>query len=315
MQTDVRNKVRAGIAGAGVFGNFHAQKYADLEGASLTAIFDCDSDRAAVLARKFGVPAYDDFSKFLDAIDIVSIATPAQTHFSLAREALSAGKHCLVEKPIALDPADAEELNRLAQLRGCVLQVGHQERFVAEAEGLFDDADQIDRIIFNRCCPATGRGEDASVVFDLTIHDLDLARQFDFGEPVRVEARGDEHQVTASLWFAGGRRFDFVSSRRASEANRSMVIETKKGPLRYDFLSRKKEGRFSLVSTNRKPSEKKLTDPLGYGVRRFVDAVRNGTAAAITGDDGLRALEWAQQIEDVRLTTPHYYEYGKEAVA
>ena len=84
--------LRAGVVGAGVFGGYHARKYAELEGVTLTAIFDPDLSRAQALAAKYGAEPHEDLREFLGGIDIVTIATPAVSHYDLAREAIAAGK-------------------------------------------------------------------------------------------------------------------------------------------------------------------------------------------------------------------------------
>lgn len=273
---------RAGIAGAGVFGGYHAQKYAALENVVLTSVFDTDIRRAEALADRFQADFYTDYSSFLESIDLVSITTPATTHFTMAREALTKAKHCLVEKPITLRTDHAEALIRQAEASGVRLQVGHQERLVANAAGLFDDAANVTNVTWRRCGMGTGRCEDVSVVFDLMIHDLDLARQFGVGDPVSIHAVGDENDVSATLRFADGRRFDFVASRRSPVQDRSMVLNYGDKTRRYDFTVKNCA----------------VPDPLMMSVARFVSAVETDVPVAISGRDGLDALSWACAIEE-----------------
>ena len=149
--------LRAGIVGAGVFGGYHAQKYDALGGVALTSIFDTDIGRAKALADRFGVTFYTDYSLFLKSVDLVSITSPATTHFDMARAAISGGKHCLVEKPIALEATHATALIEQATQADVCLQVGHQERFVANAAKLFKDAENVDDVAWRRCGVGTGR--------------------------------------------------------------------------------------------------------------------------------------------------------------
>ncbi|MEL7489132.1 MAG: Gfo/Idh/MocA family oxidoreductase [Pseudomonadota bacterium] len=274
--------LRAGIVGAGVFGGYHAQKYDALGGVALTSIFDTDIGRAKALADRFGATFYTDYSLFLKSVDLVSITSPATTHFDMARAAISGGKHCLVEKPIALEATHATALIEQATQADVCLQVGHQERFVANAAKLFKDAENVDDVAWRRCGVGTGRCEDVSVVFDLMIHDLDLARQFDFGEPLSIHAAGDENEVSAVLNFVNGRRFEFFASRRASIQDRSMAVKCGDQSMRYDFAVK----------------NRKIADPLMTSVESFVASVRNNEPTAISGEDGLRALEWACAIEE-----------------
>ena len=130
------NPLRAGVAGAGVFGGFHARKYAEALAADFIGVFDPAAEAAEKAASAHGARAFSDFDALLAEIDVVTIAAPASFHYELARAALNAGKHVLVEKPIALNLSDADDLIALAEANGLTLQVGHQERFVAEAFGL-----------------------------------------------------------------------------------------------------------------------------------------------------------------------------------
>ena len=275
-------KNRAGIVGAGVFGGYHAQKYAVLHNVVLTSVFDTDRRRAEALADRFQADVYTDYLSFLESVDLVSITTPATTHFTMAREALSKAKHCLVEKPIALRTDHAEALIRQADASGVRLQVGHQERLVANAAGLFDDTACVTNATWRRCGMGTGRCEDVSVVFDLMIHDLDLARQFGVGEPISIHASGDENDVSATLRFADGRRFEFVASRRSPVQDRSMVLDYGDKTKCYDFTMKNSA----------------VPDPLMMSIQSFVSAIETGGPVAITGRDGLNALNWACAIEE-----------------
>ena len=129
-------KLKVGVAGAGVFGNYHAQKAAASPRVDLTGIFDVDLARAEKLAETFGTQGYNDYAAFLAVCDAVVIAVPATWHESLARQAIEAHCHVLVEKPLALTELAARDLADEAAARGRILQVGHQERFVANAMGV-----------------------------------------------------------------------------------------------------------------------------------------------------------------------------------
>ena len=84
--------LKCGVIGAGVFGGYHAKQYAKLPGASLAAVFDPHLERAQALAGPLGGQAYTDMAAFLDAVDAVSITSPATTHADAALAALAAGK-------------------------------------------------------------------------------------------------------------------------------------------------------------------------------------------------------------------------------
>ncbi|MBB5517873.1 Gfo/Idh/MocA family protein [Amphiplicatus metriothermophilus] len=288
-------KILAGVAGAGVFGGYHAQKYAGLDGVRLAAVYDVDPARSAALARLHGAEPFADYAAFLGAVDVLTVAAPASAHFELARQALVAGKSVLVEKPLALDLAHADELIALAARRGLVLQVGHQERFVAEALGLFARP-RPQRVWCARRNPPSGRGGDVSVVFDLMIHDLDLIRRLDFGALAAVSASGGRDEATAELLFDSGATAMLTASRIAGAPDRRMRLLYEDGLIEIDFARRSLSGAPALAGGFDQDSPA-LADPLGYGVERFVQAAARGGPPEIPGEAGRAALEWATMIE------------------
>ena len=173
-QLSSQRVLRAAVVGAGVFGRHHAAKYLRLPGVKLDAVADPSAEARHYVETHLHVPAVADWRELLGKVDIVSVCSPASTHADIVRAFLNAGAHVLVEKPIATDLEEAEELIELAAARGLVLTVGHQERFVFAKSGLLDYEDAPLSIECVREGPWTGRGTDVSVVLDLMIHDLDL---------------------------------------------------------------------------------------------------------------------------------------------
>src|ERR1700716_1181570 len=93
--------LRGGVIGAGVFGGYHANQYAKLPGVVLSAVLDTHPDRAAKVAMPLGGRGFNDMAAFLDAVDVVTVASPATFHAQHALAALAAGKPVYIEKPIA----------------------------------------------------------------------------------------------------------------------------------------------------------------------------------------------------------------------
>ncbi|MBV9813855.1 MAG: Gfo/Idh/MocA family oxidoreductase, partial [Acetobacteraceae bacterium] len=166
-------KLRVGVVGAGHFGRFHAQKVAASPRSVLAGVHDLDGARAAAVARETRSRPLD-WAALLDAADAIVVAAPAESHHALALEAMRAGKHVLVEKPIAATVAQADEMAALAAERGLVLQVGHLLRHSAEHAAI---SARMRRPLYLECvrvAPFKARGTDVSVILDLMIHDLDL---------------------------------------------------------------------------------------------------------------------------------------------
>src|ERR1051325_8873145 len=120
------------VLGAGSLGKEHARIYGELAAAKqaeFTGVYDLASEACRKLADKYRVRAFASVAEALAASDAVSIVTPTNTHFELARTLLQQGKHVLVEKPMTDNATQASQLIQLAQEQNCVLQVGHVERF------------------------------------------------------------------------------------------------------------------------------------------------------------------------------------------
>ncbi len=300
--------VRVAVIGAGFFGGLHAGKHAANPDAELVAIVDLDLERARAVADQHGCRALSDPADILGDVDAVSIASPAHTHYHLARQALESGVHCLVEKPIALDTAHANELVRLAQRKGLVLQVGHQERYVFTQFGVLSRDVAPLAIECRRAGPFTGRAMDVSVVMDLMIHDIDLVHRLAPGALGRVAAdaqfiHGDlADEVEARLTIGGQTDVTLFASRNAEVKERSMRIIYPDGDVVIDFVDRTMTNTTPapLVSAfaDAAPEDAAaiVKDPLGYGIGRFVECVHRGEEPVVTGAQAAQALETALKI-------------------
>jgi predicted dehydrogenase len=292
--------------GAGVFGGYHANKYAESSRAELTAIFDLDEPRAKEAASKHGAVGTADLTSFLSGLDVVTVAVPATAHGQAVRRALEAGVHVLVEKPIALGLAEADELAALARQKGLVLQVGHQERYVAEGFGLLARG-KPQRMISRRLNRYSPRAGDVSVVMDLMIHDLDLlakltgAERADHVEAVARTEKGEHaDRVDAKLTIAGVEA-ELSASRLEEEPIRDLRLVYPEGEVHLDFLKRQ------VTNTTPEPVAAdfagddlpaQLRDPLSFGTESFLKAVASRAEPPVTAADGRRALSLALQIEE-----------------
>ena len=297
-------RLRAGVVGAGAFGRHHARKYAEDARVALVGVFDHHDERTQMLADTHQVEGFLKLEDLLDAVDIITIASPPSQHADAAKQALAAGKHVLVEKPLATDVGDGAALVRLAAEHKCVLACGHQERLVFEAMGLFSTPEAPTRIESVREGPWTGRSADVSVTLDLMVHDLDLALMLLKQKPERVTATAkSEHgrtadRIEATLSF-GGAEAKFVSSRIEEGRRRYMHAVYPSGEVKIDFLARTFENttRFPL---NAAFAETRIgSDPLGANVAQFIDAVLGvAPRPVVNGEEALAVLELALQVDE-----------------
>ena len=119
------SKIRAGVVGVGSMGWNHARIYGELNNAELAAIYDPNPAAAEKAVRKFGGTVATSLDDLIARCDAVSVAAPTALHYEIVMKLLAAGRHVLVEKPIAETPGQAAEMADLARERGLVLQVGH----------------------------------------------------------------------------------------------------------------------------------------------------------------------------------------------
>ncbi len=224
---------RVGVLGVGSLGKEHARIYADLAQAGLVrfvGVFDVQTEAAKAHAEKHGVRAFATVNELLSEVDAVSVVTPTVTHHALASEALRAGKHVLVEKPMTDSAEQAGELVGLAQTAGLVLQVGHVERFNPVYRYLEEAATQPRFIECHRLSPYPKRSTDIGVVLDLMIHDLDVVMAFVKSPVVSVEAVGipvlsrSEDIASARLRFANGCIANLTASRISPERTRKIRV-------------------------------------------------------------------------------------------
>ncbi|MBP7703948.1 MAG: Gfo/Idh/MocA family oxidoreductase [Caulobacter sp.] len=290
--------LKAGVVGSGVFGGYHARKYAEMEGVELVGIFDVHPERCFDMANQYGAEAYGDLADMLAVVDIVTVASPATTHAGAALQALQAGKSVYVEKPLATTLDDADRLIAEAAKQGVVLACGHQERVVSQAMGLLDIPEKPLRLEAVRFGTPSPRSKDVSVVLDLMIHDIDLALSLTDAEPLTVEAEGDEDKIRAEATFDDGFTAVFEASRIHDDRVRTMKIVYPSGELEIDFITR------AFRNTTGFPLNEAFTetpagrDPLGTSVGGFVAAVR-GTSPrpVVTGEEAARALDLALAVE------------------
>jgi predicted dehydrogenase len=298
--------LRAGVIGAGVFGRFHAQKYAAMPGVAFAGVADAMGDRAAEAAATHGVRSFTRIEDLLEHVDAVSIATPATTHAEMGLQCLAAGKHVYVEKPIALDVADATRMIDAAEAAGLVLQTGHQERLVLGATGLQNRPVKPTLVECVRAGPFAGRALDVSVVHDLMIHDIDLVHWLTGATAIYATARerggpgGASDEVEAQVALSSGARATFLASRMAAERRRSLRAVYPDGEIVIDFLARTISNTtphaLNDLYRDGTPTHPDIGDPVGGAVRRFVSAILDKTPPLIPPQDARQALDTANRI-------------------
>ncbi len=301
--------LRIGIVGAGHFGRYHALKVAASDRAVLVGIHDADNERAKTIGWEAGAPDMT-WDALLAASDAIIVAAPAEAHHPLAAAALRAGKHVLVEKPIASTLEQADELASLARERGLVLQVGHLERFSAAYQAMAERVGPPLYIEAVRIAPFKPRGTDVSVILDLMIHDLDLVLALIDSPIASVDAVGaavaspHEDIANARLRFENGAVATITASRISARTERRMRIFAQDCYLAADFSARK-------LSVIRRGEGQKLPGVADFGMQEvawedhdslaaehaaFVASVLDGAPVLVDAAAGRRALSAALDV-------------------
>ncbi len=315
-----------GVVGVGSLGRHHARVVRDLEGARCAGIFDADEERSRTVGDELGVRVRCSLGELLGASDAVVVAVPTMSHEAVSREAVGAGVHVFVEKPLAPDLGAADRLIAAAGKRGVVLQVGHVERF---NPALVAARPYLDRPLFvesHRLAPFTPRSLDVAVVLDLMIHDVDLLCSL-VGRPVTELAAAGVPVLTrhvdianARLGFEGGAVANLTASRVSVTRVRKLRVWQRSGYLSLDLAAgrgefyRLKDGVSGLdgptlpdgvpslaglaAIVERIPIVGDDLEPLAAELASFRDAVLGLAPPPVTGEDGRRALELSLAIEE-----------------
>jgi predicted dehydrogenase len=305
------SKLRIGIAGAGHFGRFHTLKVAKSPRATLSGVYDRDSKRAAEVAGEVKSRALS-FDELLAESDAIVVAAPAEAHFELAGAALRAGKHVLVEKPIAATLEEADALAALANERGLVLQVGHLLRYSAEHRAISERMHRPLYIDCVRIAPFKPRGTDVSVILDLMIHDLDFVLSLIDSPISSVDAVGApvasafEDIANARVRFENGCVATITASRISLKTERKMRLFSQEGYMSVDFGARKlsminRERGIPLPGTGGGKFEEiswKDHDTLEAEHAAFAAAILDGAKVLVDAAAGRRALAAAIAVTE-----------------
>ena len=302
--------LRTAVIGVGYLGRFHAQKYKELADSTLVGVVDSFAANAHKVASELGVLGMTDYRELFGQVDAVSIVVPTPLHFEIAEAFLEQGVHVLVEKPITETIEQAQRLIDLAKAKQCVLQVGHLERFNPAIQAAAQLMGTPRFIESHRLAPFKQRGTDVSVVLDLMIHDIDLIQELVKKPIVSIDAVGtqvfsqDIDIANARIRFEGGCVANTTASRVSLKQERKMRIFQDDAYLSVDLQQKV----LSMVGKKQdgpveSPSQVEITeqsfeqgDALLAEISSFLNAVREGTAPVVTGEDGLRALSTAIQI-------------------
>ena len=300
---------RVAVVGVGALGQHHARVYAGLDRVQLVGVYDTNEGRAAEVAARHDIRTLSGLGEVASAADAVSVAVPTVDHYSVTRALLDLGKDVLLEKPMTTTLEEADELIRVAEERGAVLQIGHIERFNPAVEILRREVREPRFIEVHRLGVFSPRSLDVDVVLDLMIHDLDIILSLDGSEVVQVDAVGvpvlsDKVDIAnARLRFASGLIANLTASRVSTDKVRKFRVFARRTYISADLAAREAQvSRLEAASAGGMPrivverSAAPDEEPLERQLAAFVGAVRDRTAPVVPGSDGRRALALATLV-------------------
>ena len=318
--------INVALVGLGYWGPNHARNLSTLPGARLFALCDL---RPAVLTE-FGVRYPDafttsDFESLLSRpdLDALVIATPAETHYALARKALEAGKDVLVEKPLALTYSDGAELVRLAEERERILMVGHVLEYhpaIVGLERLMREGrlGKVRYIYSNRLSLGKIRREE-NILWSFAPHDIAIILRFVEQMPFQVTACGGSYiqpniadvTVTDLLFDNGVRAHIFVSWLHPFKEHRLVVVGSKK-MASFDDVAKKlvlydqrvdwNNGQPIPVKGEGQEVPFAAEEPLRLECQAFIRAIETREPPLTDGSSGLRVLRVLQAAQRSLMT-------------
>ncbi|HWZ60303.1 MAG TPA: Gfo/Idh/MocA family oxidoreductase [Gemmatimonadaceae bacterium] len=316
-----------GVVGAGSLGYHHVRLLRDMPGVQFVGFYESRQDRAAEVARELGVRAFDSYDALLGAADAVTVVVPTPAHFEVAKTALAHGRHLLIEKPLVTTVEEGDELVRLAQAAGVLVQTGHVERFNRAIRAALPYVEQPKFIESDRLAPFNPRGSEVAVVLDLMIHDIDLIATLVGSHVVDVQAVGvplltpSVDIANARLTFDTGAVANITASRVSRERLRKIRIFQPTGYLSLDLAAgtgefyRLRRG-VDLAAlamapagiemfVERVPLDAPEGEPLKLELESFVAAVRGEQPVQVTAEEGRDALAIALRIvSEIDRTLP-----------
>lgn len=301
--------IRVGVIGVGYLGQHHARIYSEIEEAELVGVADVQREKAETIAGKYHCKAMNDYRDMLNEVDALSIVTPTTTHYPIALDCLKSGKDILIEKPITVTVKEADHLIRESENSGCIIQVGHLERYnpaVLAAMDLFRKPVFIES---ERLSPFLGRGTDVDVTLDLMIHDIDIILSL-IDTPVKeIRAVGakvlSDKLDVAKAWleFENGCTALATVSRLSPEKQRKLKVSQEDSYITIDYQNSEIRRYFKNekgISVDIIKPEKK--EPLKEELKDFIRCVQVREKPRVSAIEGRNALKVVMEItEKIKL--------------
>jgi len=298
-------KLGVAVVGTGFWGKNHARAYKELQSTELVAICDANAERAKNVAAQFGVKAYTNSARMLknEAIEAVSICTWSTSLAKEALKALNAGKHVLVEKPMATTVKQAEKLVAAAEENSLHLTVGFLMRFIPGLQRIREavakrEIGELVCVTAKRVSQWPERIGDVGVVKDTAIHDIDIMRYISSEDPIAVYAKTGsmrhkkfEDYAQIMLTYEDGKTAFIESNWLTPYKTRTLTVTGSDAIMRLDYITQD-----LWIENARENLQPRLPwqEPLKLELQHFADCVSAKAKPLISAVDGVKALRIAE---------------------
>ncbi len=318
--------MKVGVLGAGHLGKIHIRLLKEIEEFELVGFYDPNEESAKLVSEEFGIKSFSEIQDLLNEVEVVDIVTPTLSHYDCSIQALKAGKHIFIEKPVTNSLEEAYEISKLREEMGTRVQIGHVERFnpaFIAAQGKFSQPMFIET---HRLAQFNPRGTDVSVVLDLMIHDLDIVLNIVKSEIKSVSANGvavaseTPDICNARVEFENGCVANLTASRISMKNMRKTRLFQKDAYISIDFLEKEceivrmkdvdpeNENPFAMViDVDTKGNKKEIqfeklevveNNAIKEELISFYKSIKQEETPIVSLTDGTKALELAYQIAE-----------------
>jgi predicted dehydrogenase len=303
--------LKIGVVGTGHLGKIHVRNLLEMPLVfDLCGFFDTDVSIAKEIENEFQLTSFNQLEDLIQVVDALLVASPTESHYTIAVQALKNGKHVFIEKPVCLTSEESKKLLRYAQEAGVVVQVGHVERF---NPALLAATPFIKNPLFiesRRLAPFQKRGTDISVVYDLMIHDIDVVLKITNSNIKRIAAFGINvlsdsiDFASVHLEFENGCMANLTASRIANHRERKTCFFMSDTQVEVDFLN--KASFLSQLSTQDADTKRLIqgtilvddSNAIKHELHSFGQSILGELKPAVSLDDAHRALQIAELISD-----------------
>ena len=313
--------IKVGVIGAGHLGKIHLNILSS-SNFDLIGFHDTDLSNSEKLASEKGYKFFKEIDSLIDSIDAAVIVSPTTTHFEIAKKCIDNGKHIFVEKPLTTNSKEARIINTLAENKKIIGQVGFVERYNEAFISCREFIDKPKFIESHRLSDFNPRGTDVSVIMDLMIHDIDIILNINKSKVKKIDASGvsiissTPDIANARIEFENGCIANLTSSRISLKKMRKTRVFQENAYISINFLEKDfqvvkirdkntNDNDNSLVIKNNLGEEKVIffdkpdinkINSIEAELNDFFDSIQNKSESKVSLNDGLLALEVAEEI-------------------